>query len=130
MKITYQYIGRKLRDDGKLIHLYENLETKQEDAYLKKMSFEVIGCLVEGERTETGIKGPFKVKKNPGDRDLTIFIERDRMAGLDYMTRKEIKKAPKSKYQDVKNQIQNILHGLPARQRKLFLMKLMLELNI
>lgn len=129
-KITYIYQGRRLTHKKKLIHSYLEKDSGKDSWYSKKLSQSSIGSIIECTKTDTGVKAPYDYKGKFNDESkITHWIELDWAAKKEYDLLKEMKKVPKSEYENILQRLNLILVNLPRNQRKLFKMKLLLDLK-
>lgn len=140
-EVELVYIGRRMSVKKRLIHCYIDLSTKEEEAYTKILCPISVGSVMRCTRTESGVSSPYVfLRKATDSKNVPIttkvysvdtvskWIEADWAAKKDFDLQKEMKRVPKSKYENLVLQINDLIEDLPASQRKLFKMKLLMDL--
>lgn len=83
-KVQLIYVGRRINADNKMFHAYQDAQEGPEsvnvDYYKKSIGYFAIGTIIEAEKTETGVKGPYvKIGMAP-NKDITRYSIADRNA--------------------------------------------------
>ncbi|KQC30196.1 hypothetical protein [Flagellimonas eckloniae] len=128
-RITLTYLGRTLSRDKKIRYRYRNSKTGKVDWYGKKLMGESIGSIIECTPTDKGVKKPYEFKGRLEQKELDELTEKDWAVQKEYELLREIKKVPKSKYNKLVGEINGLMWNLTPNQKKLFKMKLLMDLK-
>lgn len=129
MKTQLTYVGRVISTKGKLIYKYLD-ENKESQLYTKSIVPCSVGTIIECTKTDTGVKAPYDfIGKHKDQKDIDLWVQQDWANKKQIDVRREMKKVPKTKYDDIVSDLNWILRNLPRSQRLLFKMKLMNDLK-
>ena len=131
-KIVLIYKGRRITTDNKLTHFYMVENTSEEDmAFTKKIYPCAIGGRISCTRTKIGIKGPKKYLGRFSNEDLIGQWSAKDRADADQITLERLAKKPKdNKYANAIADLREIIHDTSRAQRKIMLMRIMMDLGM
>jgi len=133
VKIVYK--GRRLCNDGKIGYFFQVLGTEEQIAFSKKPKKLIlaIGIKYEVTRTDEGIQSPYNYEGNLSDDErqsmqVSEWQVKDGLAQDELDILRDSKKIPNDRFAEIKKDISYLISDLTPRQRKIFLMKLVVEL--
>ena len=127
------YAGREISSKNKIIHSYIH-EDNFKEYLLFKTKLEnnhSLGNIISITVNENGtFEGPITYEGNCSNiRLLSELQVKDKAAYLTYESFKNMKNLPELKYEKVVKDLKDVLACLPASQRKMLIIKTMLELE-
>lgn len=129
MKTQLTYVGRVITSRGKLFYKYLD-ENNESNLYAKPVKSCAIGAIIECEKTDTGVRAPYDfIGKCEDQEKIDLWVQQDWANKKQIDIQRDMKKVPKTKYDDIVSDLNWILRGLPRSQRLLFKMKLINDLK-
>ena len=133
MRIKLIYAGRFLTYENKILHHYVYFDdlSKEINFSSKITNLDTIGNIIECEKTDTGVKGKYEHLGKFADAEkIAKWIARDRSCFTEFEAIKQAKKQPNKVYENSVDKLKGLMYDLTPRQKKIFLINLMLDLKM
>lgn len=129
IKLIYQ--GRRLNSKGQVRYSYRNLKTRKNDWYGSKLINTSIGAIIEVTETETGVKQPYKyIEHHKDEKEVSEWSTKDWAISKEIQVSKDMKKIPKTEYDDLVYRFNILIFPLSKPQKRLFMYRLLNDIKL
>lgn len=130
-KVKLIYQGRRLNNKDQVRYSYKNTTTKKNEWYSKKLINCSVGGIVEAVRTDTGVKQPYEfIGRHSDDKEISEWSAKDWAVSKQIQVNREMKKVPKTEYDDLVGRFNDLIFYLSPVQKKLFTYRLLNDIKI
>lgn len=129
------YLGRRLGNSNKIFHAYIEQDKVKElntisnnEIWFKEKALNAsIGSIIIFSESQN-LANNFQYEGKT-DEDMTFWIEKDKLVYQEYKANQDIKKIPKTKYNQLIKELKEISDRLPKNQKTIFINKILLDLS-